>query len=409
MNTTRRHFLKAMGGALGALAVESCLDTSVSPIGTPNPEGTPPVQNTELADVCAQDSQLALSDLSIAVHPWPRGLDAGALIDVDDLCPVSIPGEGLDFGGDLSENGLLRGFLIDQLAASYPEAKVSLMTIANMRQNPITQTAVAEDDRYLLSAQPNWSAAILEILAAHPNFRLAMHGFWHFDYVHKGATEFSQYSDLESRAVMGRMHREFRAVFPMAEPVFRAPGWATNGGVLQYLSDAGLLLSDCSNDPTFRGSAPSCDNIRPGVNVVRAGPDFTSWIPQGAQNAGLIVGHFHFTAPNENSIGTAAGQRTALGFARAIRGTTQYKIDWFSYYEAARSVAIARSVKWAAALDGNTLVLTVNAAPNPLRGVTFAVTNLGGRDIYVKTRLNDPILFSVRHSARGCDYIVLSP
>src|SRR5205814_5304573 len=69
-------------------------------------------------------------------------------------------------------------------------------------------------------------------------------------------------------------------------------------------------------------------------------------------------------------------------FARDIRNATaKYRIEWFSYHEAARSVALANSVKWAAVLDGNTLRITVGSWATPLQDVTLAVQNLAGREI----------------------------
>jgi hypothetical protein len=196
----------------------------------------------------------------------------------------------------------------------------------------------------------------------------------------------------------------------MVEPVFRAPGWVSTLGVLEYVAAAGLLLADSSAAITFQGSVPSCKALGSTLKFARAGPDFSEWIAQGAQDAGLVVGHFHFTAPNTYNLGSDLGRRTALGFARDIRrAAATYRIEWFSYHEAARSVALANSVKWAAALDGNTLGITVGSFVTPLHDVTLAVQNLAGRDVAVKTVLGNPIPFRLSSSARGCDYIVLAP
>ena len=409
MDLRRRAFLTTLSRVAGATILGRCLDRTV-PLGLSGSDPTPPDVNHDLQAVCDPPSAVTLGDLTVSTHPWPRGLDAAAVIDVDDFCPVVVPSDGLDFGGDLTSNGVLRGFLLDQLAVTYPEVKVSLMTIANMRQNPITRMPIAEDDRYLLSRQSDWAAAVREILDAYPSFRLAMHGYWHFNYPGRNAAEFNQYSDLQARAVMGEMHREFLRVFPMVEPVFRAPGWVSTPGVLEYVAAAGLLLADSSATTTFKGSVPSCETLRPTLQFVRAGPDYSEWITQEAQSAGLIVGHFHFTAPNKYNLGSDLGRQTALGFARDIRNATaKYRIEWFSYHEAARSVALANSVKWAAVLDGNTLRITVGSWATPLQDVTLAVQNLAGRDVAVESVLGDPIPFRLSGSARGCDYIVLAP
>src|SRR2546422_4032613 len=181
----RRTFIKTLSRVAGATILGSCLDPGAPFRGAPGDgaDPTPLKVNQDLNGVCDPTSSTVLGDLVVSTHPWPRGLDAAALIDVDDLCPVALADDGLDFGGDLSGNGILRGFLVDQLAAAYPEAKVCLMTIADMRQNPLTRTPVAEDDRYLLSRQPEWAAAVSELLKANANFRLAMHGYWHFNYL----------------------------------------------------------------------------------------------------------------------------------------------------------------------------------------------------------------------------------
>ena len=206
---------------------------------------------------------------------------------------------------------------------------------------------------------------------------------------------------------MRRMHLEFLNVLPTVEPVFRAPGWVTTPGVLQYVAEAGLLLADSSVSTTFAGSVPSCDPITSNEDVIRAGPDFNKWIADGAQGAGFIVGHFHFTAPNTNSLGTAIGRKTALDFAKAVHNTTQYRIGWLSYYEAARWVALARSAKWSAALDGTSLKVTVEPWEVPVHDVTLAVQGLAGRAVTVQTSGGDPVPFRVTSSNRGCDYIVL--
>src|SRR5205809_7530016 len=118
-----------------------------------------------------------------------------------------------------------------------------------------------------------------------------MHGYCNFNYPGRNAAELNQYSDLQARAVMGEMHREFLRVFPTVEPVFRAPGWVSTPGVLEYVAAAGLLLADSSATTTFDGSVPSCEALGSTLKFVRAGPDFSEWITQGAQSAALIVGH----------------------------------------------------------------------------------------------------------------------
>src|SRR6266853_1393393 len=107
----RRSFLKTLSQAAGAAVLGSCLDRTI-PVGLPRSDTTPPKVNHDLQAVCEPTSPVTLGDLTISTHPWPRGLDAAALIDVDDFCPVVVPGDGLDFGGDLSSNGILRGFLL---------------------------------------------------------------------------------------------------------------------------------------------------------------------------------------------------------------------------------------------------------------------------------------------------------
>ncbi|SRR6266566_1536420 len=404
MTLQRRDFLRLLSTCAGATVLDACLDTAAV-VGSQ--DSTPPVTNQDLKAVCDPANTATLGDVVVSAHPWPNGLDAAALIDVDDFCPVALPGDGLDFGGDLTAGGILRGFLIDQLLATYPEVKVSLMTIANMRQNPLTQTAIAEDDRYLLSRQPTWVEAVNAVVAQYPNLRIAMHGYWHFNYRQRSANEFAQYTDLHARSVMSTMHRVFLNVLPTVEPVFRAPGWVTTPGVLEYLAEAGVLLADSSATATFQSSVPSCWELAPGVEVVRAGPDFNEGVISGLASAALIVSHYHFTAPSAYSLGGDLGRQSALNFALGIRRITRYRIGWLSYHEAARCVALARALRWSAALEGNTLVITLDPASVPVGGETLAIQNLGGHDVVVETTLGDPTPFSLIGSNRGCTYLVI--
>jgi len=405
MNLERRDFLRLLSTCAGATVLDACLDTG----GSVGPrDSMPPVTNQDLQAVCDTANTVTLSDMVVSAHPWPDGLDAAALIDVDDFCPVTLPGDGLDFGGDLTIDGTLRGFLIDELTATYPEVKVNLMTIANMRQNPLTRTAIADDDRYLLSRQPAWIEAVRGVLNQYPRVRIAMHGYWHFNYQQRSANEFAQYTDLQARAVMSTMHRVFLNVLPTVEPVFRAPGWVSTPGVLEYLAQAGLLLADSSGTATFQSSVPSCWRGAPGLDVVRAGPDFTEGVVKELANAALIVGHYHFTAPNVYNLGGDLGRQSALNFALGIRKITKYRIGWMSYHEAARSVALVRALRWSAALEGNTLVITLDPAGTPIGGQTLAVQNLGGRDLAVETPLGDPVPFNAIGSNRGCTYVVMT-
>src|SRR6266700_5833045 len=133
MVLNRRAFLKTLSRVAGATIVGGCLDRA-DPLGLSSSDTTPPTVNYDLQAICDPTSTVTLGDLIVSTHPWPRGLDAAALIDVDDFCPVVVPGDSLDFGGDLTSNGILRGFLLDQFEATYPEAKVLIITIANMRQ-----------------------------------------------------------------------------------------------------------------------------------------------------------------------------------------------------------------------------------------------------------------------------------
>ena len=404
----RREFVKLLSGVAGATVLDGCLDPS-NYLTSPDLDPSPPVVNSSLRGICSPAATVALGDLTVSTHPWPSGLDAAALIDVDDFCPVVLPGEGLDFGGDLSSNGILAGFLTDELLSTYPEVKINLMTIANMRQDPLSRVPIAEDDRYLLSTQATWTSSVRQILDAYPNVRLGMHGFWHFNYSDRGPDEFTQYSDLRAREVMRQMQLEFLKALPMVEPVFRAPGWATPPSVLVYVAQAGLLLADSSIAQTFNGSIPSCYSVSSNEEVIRAGPDFRTWIADAAQAAGFIVGHFHFTAPNRNSLGSDAGRRNALGFAKAVRSNTQYRIGWLSYYEAALRVALGRSTKWSAVLDAGDLVISVTSIEPTFRRVTLTVQNLADRHVAVVNADGDPLPFGVMSSARGCDYIVLDP
>jgi len=407
MTIKRREFLRLLSMCAGAGVLDACLDTEVF-LGPRDPDPTPPITNHDLAAVCDAPAAATLGDLVVSAHPWPNGLDAAAIIDVDDFCPVTVPGDGLDFGGDLTANGILRGFLLDQLAATYPEAKVSLMAIANMRQNPVTRTAIAEDDRYLLSRQPAWVETVKAVLHEYPNLRVAMHGYWHFNYQQRSANEFAQYTDLQARGVMGMMHRAFLNALPSVEPVFRAPGWVSTPGMLDYVAEAGLLLADSSAAATFQGSVPSCWELASGVEIIRAGPDFNEGVVRGVQTAGLIVGHFHFTAPNVYNLGCDLGRRTALAFAQGIRNITKYRLGWLSYHEAARSVAHIRALRWSAVLEGSTLVIRLDPASVPTGGETLAIQNLAGRDVTVETTLGDPSPFRVITSARGCTYVIMT-
>src|SRR5207249_12169540 len=105
MTLRRRAFLKTLSRVAGATIVGGCLDRT-DPLGLSSSDPTPPAVNSDttppavshdLQAVCDPTSTVTLGDLTISTHPWPRGLDAAALIDVDDFCPVVVPGDGLDF------------------------------------------------------------------------------------------------------------------------------------------------------------------------------------------------------------------------------------------------------------------------------------------------------------------------
>src|SRR2546425_1236018 len=170
MTFKRREFLRFLSTCPGASVRDAGLDTRVF-LGPPDADPTPPLTNRDLAGVCDTPEATTLGDLVVSAHPWPDGLDAAAIIDVDDFCPVTIPGDGLDFGGDLTTNGILRGFLLDELAATYPEPKVSLMATANMRKTPRPRSPFAKDDRSLLSRHPAWVETVRAVWNNPPPLR----------------------------------------------------------------------------------------------------------------------------------------------------------------------------------------------------------------------------------------------
>ena len=411
----RRAFIR-LAWSLGlAFSLDACLDSEVPP--APSPPGAPPPPlpvphyTSEFGAICDQLRQVNLGDVTVTTHPWPNGLDAAALIDVDDFCPVYLPGEGLDFGGNLSGNGILKGFLVDQLLLASPGAKICLMTIANMRQDPLTNSPIAEDDRFLLSRQGSWVREVNSLLGSFPAIRLGLHGYWHYNYLDHSAREFFQYGERAAWNTMATAHREALEAFPGVEPVFRAPGWGASPTVLRYVAKAGLLLADSSATDTYDTSVPSCRPLPDDLRMVRGGPDFERVIAAQAARGELIVGHFHFTAPNANSLGAESdlGRRNALGFARAIDGSSTYRIGWLSYAEAGRAVAVASETAWGADLTGTTLSITLENGGAASSGVTLAVTGLGGRDVLVWDEVGGPIPFAMKGSARGLDYIVLNP
>jgi len=404
---TRREFLNTLSGLTLALGLDGCL-TVDEPLAAPNGLPlVPPRIMRDLQGVCRIGESVTVDGMTVWKHPWPDGIDAAALIDIDDLCPVYLPEDGLDFGGDLTDGGTLRSFVVGELLRQYPDAKVNLMLIANMRQNPILRRALGGDDRYLLSKQRDWVRQVSEILADTPGLRIAMHGYWHYNGADNSAREFLQYDAHRTREIMVRMHSAIIDAFPGAEQVFRAPGWSATPPVLDYLSDAGFLLADSSAASTFTSSVPSCMPLQGGKDLVHGGPDFRIGLTDGIRQGAFIVSHFHWTEPNANSLSRATVRQVARDFARAISTHVGGNTDWMSYWEAADSVARAGRSDFTVSAAEGALAIILAGEPSDMQRVTLGLVGRAGRELMVRTATDTPVLFDLRSSVRGCEYVVL--
>src|SRR5690242_3489865 len=95
----RRDFVRVLSSFAGATLLDGCLDNPIQ--GIPRAGPPPAAVDQDLRGVCDAAPAVTGGDMALSPHPWPGGLGAAALIDVDDLCPVLLPADGLDFGGDL--------------------------------------------------------------------------------------------------------------------------------------------------------------------------------------------------------------------------------------------------------------------------------------------------------------------
>jgi hypothetical protein len=365
----RRDFLR-VGGSAGLAAAFGCAceGTVVAPsravYTAPRTIRTPEV--------------LGSADVEVTMSQWPNGADAAAMVSADDFCPVDL-GAGYDFGGGWTPDGAGQPdgerLLVDDVFASYPDARVLLNTITAMRQDPRSgDPSYPLPSAHQLSAAASWCATLGALQQARPGLRFGWHGYTHYNPALHNAEEFLSYDADRTAATLDAMEEEGRRSGLTFDRGFRPPGWGVTGALLDELAGRDYILLDNSRMSTFASFLPGYIRTPGGRWLFSISTSFTLSAQEILDAGGLFVLHRHMTLPNANSLSIPAQRQSVLAFFAQYYSPPGRQIAWLAPSEVRASYDRAAAVDWDADVEGGRVTIEVSN-PKMLRaGLTWVIS-----------------------------------
>ena len=164
------------------------------------------------------------NNIKITLFPWPIGTEAVFNINFDDLCPIYLESENIDFGG---KPGKGINLIVDSILKEFPELKVTHFVIPNVNPaiagiNPDKYSTNFSIDNIQHTEWIKW----LKNNWINKGHEIAVHGYSHYNkkLLIKKHTEFAYTSPEISREKV----KDSLKVFENIDlPVFgfRPPGW----------------------------------------------------------------------------------------------------------------------------------------------------------------------------------------
>ncbi len=309
--------------------------------------------------------------ITVTKNLWLYGIRAVALITVDDFCPLDQGGE-YDYGGDITAEGLVNTFFVDQVLSQYPACKVNWFTIPNMRQD-LVNTEIFNDGTYRLRNQQDWVTWVKTLQATYPQLVLSYHGWIHVQLANAAsAGEFTVYDAEETLAALESMKSEFKYVGLELDNAFRPPGWAYNQTLLDWLADNDMVFCDnkalATSDSEFLPSYYTTDS---GKKLVRiAVPSIAQTIVLETYNGNGII-HYHWTQPNNNRLSLEANQTAIIVSIRTVISRNGKDVVWLSYGEMGEHFKKSNAVSYEETVTGTEVSIQTENTAEELTGVTF--------------------------------------
>jgi len=322
------------------------------------------------------------TNFQISKRTWLYGLEAAALVSIDDLCPMN-NGPGWDYGGNMTSSGVFMGLLINEVLAHYPRCKITSFGVANMQEDDRQGAGPAPLGTWQLRNHQDWVTWWLQLQGRFPQLTLGYHGWTHLNARTHDNTEFAYLGYPDDAAVVNALDSmvgEFAFVQMWPEKAFRPPAVAMpqpsqSTALLEFLARNEIVLCD---HPTVSFTAagahhrPSWYQI-PGSDLrvlricIGADSDYITVL----NSEGAWTQYHHFAGPSSSAI-YRPGQMDIMKAAISnINDRWGDRVGWLSYGEMGQHFRRSDAVQWTAESHGSAVDIRTDRAAQDLVGVTW--------------------------------------